>query len=67
MVSITSVVDPDPYQCDKLNPDPQTHQLAVDKPKGMEYEPISALFQGFEPLFGSYDPNPDPNQHQSER
>jgi hypothetical protein len=53
MVSITSVVDPDPYQCDKLNPDPQTHQLTDDKPKGMEYEPISALFQGFEPLFGS--------------
>jgi hypothetical protein len=25
----------------------------------MEYEPILALFQGFEPLFGSLDLDPD--------
>jgi hypothetical protein len=41
-----SVVDPDPHQIDKLDPDP--HQFADDKPKSMEYEPISALFQGFD-------------------
>jgi hypothetical protein len=29
---------PDPYQSDKLDPD--LHQLADDKPKCMEYEPI---------------------------
>ncbi len=40
---------PDPYQSDKLDPDP--HQFVDDKPKCME--PIWALFQGFEPLFGS--------------
>jgi hypothetical protein len=34
-----------------LDPDP--HQFADDKPKCLEYEPILALFQGFEPLFGS--------------
>ncbi len=28
----------------------------------MQYEPIWALFQGFEPLFGSYDPDLDPDQ-----
>jgi hypothetical protein len=39
---------PDPHQSDKLDPDP--HQFADDKPK---YEPILALFQGFELLFGS--------------
>jgi hypothetical protein len=43
--------DPEPHQSDKLDPDP--HQLADDKPKCMEYEPISALFQGFEPSSGS--------------
>ncbi len=32
-----------------LNPDP--HQFADVKPKCMEYEPILALFQGFEPFF----------------
>jgi hypothetical protein len=35
----------------KLDPNP--HHFADDKPKRMEYEPIWALFQGFEPLFGS--------------
>jgi hypothetical protein len=33
----------------------------------MEYEPILALSQGFEPLYGSYvdlDPNPDPHQRE---
>ncbi len=31
-------------------PDPDLYQFADDKPKGMEYEPILALFQGFEPF-----------------
>jgi hypothetical protein len=35
------------------DPDPDPHQFADDKPKFMEVEPILALFQGFEPLFGS--------------
>jgi hypothetical protein len=35
----------------KLDPDPDSHQFADDKP--MENEPILALFQGFESLFGS--------------
>jgi hypothetical protein len=48
----------DPYQDSnkkKLDPDPDLgpHQFADDKPKSMEYEPIWALFQGFEHLFGS--------------
>jgi hypothetical protein len=43
--------DPDPDQSDKLDPD--MHQLADDKPKCMEYESFLALYQGFEPLFGS--------------
>jgi hypothetical protein len=33
--------------------DPDLHPFADDKPKCMEYEPISALIQGFEPLLGS--------------
>jgi hypothetical protein len=42
----------DPYQNDKLDPEADPYQFADDKPKGtMEYEPILALFQGFEPLF----------------
>jgi hypothetical protein len=28
----------------------------------MKYEPIWTLFQGFKPLFGSMDPDPDPHQ-----
>ncbi len=36
--------DPDPHQSDKLDPDPDLHQFADDKPKCMEYgilnEPI---------------------------
>jgi hypothetical protein len=43
--------DPDLHQRDKLDPDP--HQFADSKPKCMENEPIRALFQGFELLFGS--------------
>ncbi len=35
----------DPHQSDKLDPEPHPHQLADDKPKCMEYEPIWA-FQG---------------------
>jgi hypothetical protein len=45
--------DPDPHQSDLLDPDPHPHQFADDKLKCMEYEPISALFQGLEPLVGS--------------
>jgi hypothetical protein len=40
-------MDPEP------EPEPDPHQFADDKPKCMEYEPILALFQGFEPLFES--------------
>jgi hypothetical protein len=29
--------DPDPHQSDKLDPDPDLHQFADDKPKCMEY------------------------------
>jgi hypothetical protein len=32
----------------KLDPEPDPHQCADVKPKWMEYEPILALFQGFE-------------------
>jgi hypothetical protein len=31
---------PDPNQSDKLDPEPDLHQFADDKPKCMEYEPI---------------------------
>jgi hypothetical protein len=44
---------PDPHQSDKPEPDPDSHQFAGDKPKCMEYEPILALFQGFEGKLGS--------------
>jgi hypothetical protein len=52
------------HKSDKLDPepDPDPHQFADDKPKCMEYEHISALFQGFEPLFGSKNLDPDPHQ-----
>ncbi len=40
-------LDPDPHQSDKLNPEPDLHQLADDKQKCMEYKPIRALFRGF--------------------
>jgi hypothetical protein len=45
----------DPHDSDKLDPepDPDPHQIADDKAKRMEYEPILTLFQGFGPLFGS--------------
>jgi hypothetical protein len=32
----------------KLDPDTDPHQFADVKPKCMEYEPVLALFQGFE-------------------
>jgi hypothetical protein len=43
----------DPRQIKRWDPDP--YQFADHKPKCMEYEPkpILALFQSFEPLFGS--------------
>jgi hypothetical protein len=43
----------DLHQSDKLDPDPDPLKFSDDKPKCMDYEPILALFQGFEPLFGS--------------
>ncbi len=67
--------DPHPHQIkisirvciqrDKLDPepDPDLHQFADDKPKCMEYEPIWAIFQGFEPLFGIWDLDPAPDPH----
>ncbi len=36
-------------------PDPDPHQFTDDKQKCREYVPIWALFQEFEPLFGSQD------------
>ena len=46
---------PDPHKSEKVDPepDPNPHQFAEYNPKCMEYEPILALFQGFQPLFGS--------------
>ena len=41
---LTSVVNPDP-QSDKLDPDPNPHQFADDRPKCVEHEPIWALFK----------------------
>jgi hypothetical protein len=37
--TVTSVVDPDPHQIDKLDPEPNPdpHQFADGKPKCMEY------------------------------
>ncbi len=32
------------------DPDPDPHQFADVKPKCVEYEPILAFFQGFEPF-----------------
>jgi hypothetical protein len=49
----------------KRDPETDTHQFADDKSKCMEYEPILALFQGFEPLLRSWDLDPD--QHQDEK
>jgi hypothetical protein len=36
------------------------HQFGDDKPKCMEYEPIGALFHGFESLFAIASLNPNP-------
>jgi hypothetical protein len=33
-------MDLDPHQSDSLDPEPDPHQFADDKPKRMEYEPI---------------------------
>jgi hypothetical protein len=46
-------MDPGPHQSDELDPDPDPHQFADDELKCMGNEPISALFQDFEPLFGN--------------
>jgi hypothetical protein len=51
-------LDPHPHQIKiririkiyKLDPKPDPHQSADVKTKFMEYEPILALFQGFEPF-----------------
>jgi hypothetical protein len=45
-----------------MYPEPDSHQFADGKPKCVEYEPIYAIFQKFEPLFGSYDLDPDPHR-----
>jgi hypothetical protein len=62
--SDTGNLDPDPDQSDKLDPDPDPNpnQLAADKSKCMECEPIWALFPR---LLGTLDPDPHP--HQSEK
>ncbi len=38
----------DPHQFGNLDPHTDPHQSADDQPKCMEYEPIWALFQGFD-------------------
>ncbi len=38
--------------------------FADDKPICIEYEPILAIFQGFEPLFDRKDLDQDPDPHQ---
>jgi hypothetical protein len=43
----------DPHQSDNVDPEPDPHQFTDEKPKCLEYEPILALFEGFEPLFES--------------
>jgi hypothetical protein len=45
-------VDPDPHHFDNLDPDPHHFDNLDPDPhqKLMEYEPILALFQGFEPF-----------------
>ncbi len=56
----------------KLDPDPDPYQFSHGKPKCIENEPISALFQGFEPFLeaikvgsGSGSScNQDPDLHQ---
>ncbi len=70
----SSVVDPDPHQTEgyrirfrikviswiriwiRINLQMTSQNLR------MEYESILALFQGFEPLFGTWEPDPDPHQ-----
>ncbi len=56
-IRIKKNLDPhlDPHQSDKLDPetDPDLHQFGDDNPKYLEYDTIWALFQGFDPLFGS--------------
>ncbi len=37
----------DPHQSTKLDPGPDPHQFADDKPKCMENEPFSAIFKVF--------------------
>jgi len=49
-----SVVNLDPHHFSNLDPHPDPHpdphQFADVKPKCMEYAPILALFEGFEPF-----------------
>ncbi len=61
---VTSVLDPDPHHSVNLDPHPHQikirirnkifklypYQFADVNPKCMEYEPILALFQGFDPF-----------------
>ncbi len=46
---------PDPHQSDKLDQDPHLFADVKPKSKCMEYVPIWAALQGFEPLFGCWD------------
>ncbi len=55
-------LDLPPKQNDKQDSDLDPHQFADGKPKCKENEPIWSPFQGFEPLFGSLDRDPDPPQ-----
>jgi hypothetical protein len=41
----------DPHHFGNLDPHPDPHQFADDKPKRMEYVAIWALFHGFEPFY----------------
>ncbi len=45
-----------------MDPEQDPDQFADDNPKCMDYEHIWVFFQGFEPLFGSQDLDPDPHE-----
>jgi hypothetical protein len=65
----SSVVDPNPHilvtwirirsKSKSGSASKYRHLFADYRPKCMKYKFISALFQGFKPLFGSWDPHPD--------
>jgi hypothetical protein len=45
----------------------RTNWQMTSQKKMYGYEPILALFQGFEPLLESLDLDPDPNPHQGKK